>query len=192
MKDTVCLFLAYIIIGRIDGKSSKFSIKGKVIIDDDVDMNWIHKTRVILGNGLQSTYLHPNGSFSFEYINSGNYMLSVISPNHFFQSLYVKVDADGSLSAKTINQPNFIFQNEFIFTSKLRANYEIQKSDYNILGFLKNPIFMLLVFSFVLVKVQGILSSYLTDETPDPATTSSQVRESIKSTLDRVFKPKET
>ncbi|KAF0992751.1 hypothetical protein HZS_7823 [Henneguya salminicola] len=165
---------------------NNFSIHGKVMIDDD-DFDWLKTTRIFLGNNLDSMYLNIDGTFIFENVPSGYYLLSVVSPNHYFSPILVKIDSEGAAIGRYINDLDISFSSPFLFQSKIRSSYTKNQPKYNFFSILSNPLIIFAVVSLILVKAQGSISNFMENNNLNANTEATATKKSIQETISYVF-----
>ncbi|KAF1740119.1 hypothetical protein MXB_417, partial [Myxobolus squamalis] len=100
-----------------------------------------------------------DGSFRFENMPSGYFALNVISPNHYFSPVLVRVEKDGAVSARYIGDLESNILLPIVFHSLNRINYSKPQSEYTFYSILTNPLIILVGVSFLLVKLQGSFSN---------------------------------
>lgn len=169
---------------------ARYMIEGTVSIDDQ-NFEWLRNTRVVIGDELESTYLGLDGTFKFDGLLPGEYLVSVVSPNHYFRPVQVKIATDGTTIAIYIGELNGNLRLPLVFSSNTRANYRIITDEYNIFALLNNPLLILVAVSFGLVKLQSFLSGYTEGDHANEAKSLKTTKKSIMEAIEWVF-PKET
>uniref|UniRef100_A0A6B2LKA5 ER membrane protein complex subunit 7 beta-sandwich domain-containing protein n=1 Tax=Arcella intermedia TaxID=1963864 RepID=A0A6B2LKA5_9EUKA len=115
-------------------------------------------------NSKNSSYVqHPNqdGKFSFEHLESGSYLLQIISTHYKYDPLRVDVNTkqNGKITAFTA-QKNTKITHPFTISPTDRKQYFEEVKQFNVFGFLFQNIFMvvmlgMVVVMFVLQKLAG-------------------------------------
>ncbi|KAI9317923.1 hypothetical protein BX666DRAFT_1856607, partial [Dichotomocladium elegans] len=115
-------------------------------------------TRVILDGGRYSTLVKANGQFEFADIKAGSYLLEVQSLDYVFPKLRLDVDAEKGIVRAAYNiygqswdATGYSVGQPLELRAKDVANYFSKRQGFNLLGMFKNPMFLMIGFSGVML-----------------------------------------
>ena len=79
------------------------SIKGRVTIEDEDELNWLSETFVVADGGKYHGYLKKNGEFTINRIPSGSHLVEVVSPKYTFDPVRVDITKSGRIRVREVN-----------------------------------------------------------------------------------------
>ncbi|KAI9034002.1 hypothetical protein CLU79DRAFT_726597 [Phycomyces nitens] len=165
---TYIAWLASLLFTIAQAAKVKGVIKTNGILKDTTQLS--PSTRVTLNGEAHSTWIKKNGEFEFLDIAPGSYLLEVRSIDYIFPKLRVDVDGEGDVSGAYTGSgiswaaTGLPVDHPFELKAKLEAEYFIKKQGFNILGMFKNPMFLMLGFSAVIMFIMPKMMKNLDPE----------------------------
>ncbi|KAJ3923018.1 hypothetical protein F5877DRAFT_74747 [Lentinula edodes] len=170
------LFLGFLYIG-----SSAIDVKGHVSWNDVCrgkflpssavasltiqypGYNQLGHSRVVLDNDKHSGGILKDGSFVIPNVPSGTYLLSVISHDYQFEQMRVDVKDSISFEEPVVEVRPYVLGTPMSpastillpypikLSARQRFNYFVPRESFNIMGMLKSPMILMMVFAGALV-----------------------------------------
>ncbi|KAI8370434.1 uncharacterized protein BYT42DRAFT_582392 [Radiomyces spectabilis] len=128
-------------------------------------------TRVILNGGQYSAFLRRDGQFSLDHVAPGSYLLEVQNIDYVFPRLRVDVSDDNSIKAAFTgigvgwDNTGYSVNHPFDLKAKSKAEYFMERQAFNVLGMFKNPMFLMLGVSGVIMFAMPKLMANMDPET---------------------------
>lgn len=96
-----------------DGQS-RYSIEGRLFLPDGVLLspNWQSNVRLHINGGDNLGFVKEDGSFVIHNLDTGSYVLEVLSPEYAYESVRVEINSKGKFRARKVNhiQTNLVVQ----------------------------------------------------------------------------------
>ncbi|KIK71201.1 hypothetical protein GYMLUDRAFT_33341 [Collybiopsis luxurians FD-317 M1] len=174
---TLLLFLGFLSLG-----TTAVDINGRITWNDVCrGYNELGHSKVVLDNEDFSGGVLKNGSFLIPNVPSGTYLLSVISHDYLFDQLRVDV-TDSNVEVRsyipgTPMNPSspVILPYPIRLAARQKLNYFVPLESFDVMGMLKNPMILMMVFAGGLVLGMPYLMKNL-----DPESLEELKREQAK------------
>ncbi|KAJ4486348.1 hypothetical protein J3R30DRAFT_3655533 [Lentinula aciculospora] len=145
------LFLGLLSIGI-----SAIDIKGQISWNDVCQgYSQLGHSRVVLDNEKYSGGVSKDGSFVISNVPSGVYLLSIISHDHQFDqddSSSEPIEVRPYIPATPMSPASMILLPHPIrLSARQRFNYFVPRESFNIMGMLKSPMILMMIFAGGLV-----------------------------------------
>ena len=79
------------------------SIKGRVTIENEDELNWLSETFVVADGGKFHGFLKKNGEFTINRVPSASYLVEVVSPKYIFNPVRVDITKSGRIRVREVN-----------------------------------------------------------------------------------------
>ncbi|KAJ3790240.1 hypothetical protein GGU10DRAFT_371313 [Lentinula aff. detonsa] len=159
LPTVICiLFLGCLFLG-----SSAVDVKGQISWNDICrEYNQLGHARVVLDNMKYGGGVLKDGSFVIPNVPSGTYLLSVISHDHKFDQMRIDIK-DSTSSGEFIEVRPYIpgtpmnpastilLPYPITISARERFNYFVPRESFNIMGMLKSPMILMMIFAGGLV-----------------------------------------
>ncbi|ORY99886.1 hypothetical protein BCR43DRAFT_125960 [Syncephalastrum racemosum] len=135
------------------------SVIGKLIPNGILDITKLDpSTRAILNGGVYSAPVRLDGSFELRDIAPGSYLLEIESINYIFPKLRVDVKDETVKAAYTAlgvnwDSTGYSVSHPFELGAKAPSIYFAERQGFNVLGMFKNPMFLMIGFSGLMMLV---------------------------------------
>ncbi|KAJ4494349.1 hypothetical protein C8R41DRAFT_919316 [Lentinula lateritia] len=125
--------------------------------------NQLGHSRVVLDNDKHSGGILKDGSFVIPNVPSGTYLLSVISHDYQFEQMRVDVKDSISFEEPVVEIRPYVLGTPMSpastillpypikLSARQRFNYFVPRDSFNIMGMLKSPMILMMVFAGALV-----------------------------------------
>ena len=141
--------------------SSNFQIEGKVAPPDFIPKDWYWTTKIYLEGGKRMGYLKDDNSFVITGLPSGTYLLEVLNPDYYYESVRVDINSKGKVRARKVNnvQPKKrpaepdVLHYPLQLKSLGRFKYFQAKEEWKVTDILMNPTVIMMVLPLLLIKV---------------------------------------
>ncbi|KAJ3971333.1 hypothetical protein EV361DRAFT_962692 [Lentinula raphanica] len=147
------LFLGFLILG-----TSAVDVKGQISWNDICrGYSQLGHAKVVLDNMRYSGGILRDGFFIIPNVPSGTYLLSVISHDHQFDQMRVDIKDDSVevhpyIPGTPMNPPSTILlPYPITLSARQRFNYFAPRESFNIMGMLKSPMILMMIFGGGLV-----------------------------------------
>ncbi|KAL1935198.1 hypothetical protein VTP01DRAFT_4338 [Rhizomucor pusillus] len=117
-------------------------------------------TRAVLDGGKYTALIRADGQFEFNDIAPGSYLLEIQSADFIFPKVRVDIQADDAKVRGAYTQYGSLWDSRgfsldypFELRAKATANYFTTPQKFNLLGMFKNPMFLMIGFSAVMMLV---------------------------------------
>ncbi|KAK0465396.1 uncharacterized protein EV420DRAFT_1475533 [Desarmillaria tabescens] len=128
-------------------------------------------SKVVLDNGRRSGGVVRDGSFTIHDVPTGTYILSVLTHDFVFDQLRIDVLQDATVEARpyppgtSLNPP---VPNRLSYpltlTPRTKHKYFVPPDSFNMLGMLKSPMVLMMVFTGVMVLAMPYLMKNMDPE----------------------------
>ncbi|KAI8099069.1 uncharacterized protein BX664DRAFT_320315 [Halteromyces radiatus] len=114
-------------------------------------------TKVTL-SGIHSTFIQSDGSFVFDDVTPGSYLLEVNNIDFIFPKLRVDIKENEVAGSYTglgagWDKTGYALPHPFVLRAKAEADYFVERQGFNVIGMFKNPMFLMLGFSGLMMLV---------------------------------------
>jgi len=137
--------------------SSNFQIEGKVAPPDFKPKDWYWTTKIYLEGGKRMAYLKEDNSFVITGLPSGSYLLEVINPDYYYESVRVDINSKGKVRARKVTnvQPSQVNQLPYPLRMKSqgRFKYFTAREEWKVTDMLMNPMVIMMVLPLLLITV---------------------------------------
>jgi len=140
---------------RAEGSPITTEIRGRLFLpDDNSPLNTT--TRITINDGEYITYTKPDGSFIFHNVGPGNHLLQAQSLTYLFSQVKIQLIESTMSSPKCIEYayPGATKQaipHPLILTAHAKYDFFEKRQRFSLLSMLNNPMFMMMLFSVVLM-----------------------------------------
>ncbi|CAO3647737.1 unnamed protein product [Cunninghamella blakesleeana] len=161
MTKNILLLLSLVIACLFPIFTSASIINGNIvtngILTGKLDKHLCPSTRVTL-SGVYTAAVTEDGSFSFYNVAPGSYLLEIYNIDYIFPKLRVNVkenEIDGAYVGVGIgwDKTGYAVPHPFVLKAKAEAEYFTPKQGFNVLGMFKNPMFLMLGFSGIMMFI---------------------------------------
>lgn len=138
---------------------SAVDIKGKIVDNEamHIDLKSLSATRVVLDDGTYSGWVTRNGNFHIPHVPPGTYILTVLSPQHWFDQLRIDVLPSSDLpevrpylpgtplyssTAQHITLPYPLH-----LEPKRKLDFFVPQESFNALALLKSPMVIMMIIT---------------------------------------------
>ncbi|KAK0246062.1 hypothetical protein EDD85DRAFT_944440 [Armillaria nabsnona] len=128
-------------------------------------------SKVVLDNGRRSGGVVQDGSFTIHDVPAGTYVLSVLTHDFVFDQLRIDVLQDATVEARPyppatpLNPPvPNLLPYPLTLTPRTKHNYFVPPDSFNMLGMLKSPMVLMMVFTGVMVLAMPYLMKNMDPE----------------------------
>uniref|UniRef100_H2ZH01 Endoplasmic reticulum membrane protein complex subunit 7 n=1 Tax=Ciona savignyi TaxID=51511 RepID=H2ZH01_CIOSA len=133
-------------------KSSK--VHGRIYLPNHKEMA---ETTIIMDGGLYKCFMKSDGSFSFHNVETGSYVIEVLSPSYMFEPVRVDISSKGKVRARKLNnlKPSSVTLVKYPLDLKPLGlmKYFQQREKFSILDMLKNPMVLMMVLPMLMLVV---------------------------------------
>ncbi|KAI8968886.1 hypothetical protein BDF20DRAFT_891990 [Mycotypha africana] len=166
-------------------------IRGKIITNNVIDdvSKLSPSTRITLNGASSIVNVDKNGEFIFPNVEAGSYLLEVQSIDYLFPKLRVDVKEDNHIHATYTavgldwNQRGLALGYPLEIQAKAEAEYFVHRQGFNILGMFKNPMFLMVGFSGLMMLVMPKMMNSLKNMDPDAADDVNESRSQAEKML---------
>lgn len=121
-----------------------------------IDETPVNSTKIVLNGGEFTSYSKPDGSFSFYHVPPGVHVLDVLSHSLHFGQIKIQLLADSMDAPNCIEYaypgaPKQVVPHPLILKAHATYEYFEKRPGFSLLNILKNPMILLMVFSFGLM-----------------------------------------
>ncbi|KAI8072552.1 hypothetical protein BC940DRAFT_330691 [Gongronella butleri] len=123
------------------------------------DLRQVRSSTTVSLSGMYSTLVRADGSFTFEHVEPGSYLLQVDSIDFIFPKLRVDITQDGQITGAYTglgqgwDKTGYGVPYPFALRAKAHADYFLAKQSFNMLAMFKNPMFLMIGFSGIMMFV---------------------------------------
>ncbi|KAK0481900.1 hypothetical protein IW261DRAFT_1563186 [Armillaria novae-zelandiae] len=134
---------------------------------NDVFSSWV-QSKVVLDNGRRSGGVVQDGSFTIHDVPAGTYILSVSTHDFVFDQMSFRmptVEARPYPPATPLNPPvPNLLPYPLTLTPRTKHNYFVPPDSFNMLGMLKSPMVLMMVFTGAMVLAMPYLMKNMDPE----------------------------
>ncbi|KAI8888956.1 hypothetical protein K501DRAFT_329566 [Backusella circina FSU 941] len=158
------------------------------LIQDVQDIN-LATTRVVLNGAQHTAHINTKGHFEFPSIQPGSYLLEIQSIDYIFPKLRVDVSDDEKISATYTglgidwNQRGFSVDYPLQIQAKAEADYFMEHKTFNVMGMFKNPMFLMMGFSALMMLFMPRMLKSVQDMDPEAFKEISQNQADAQKTI---------
>ncbi|XP_058839953.1 ER membrane protein complex subunit 7 homolog [Topomyia yanbarensis] len=138
----------------------RYTIEGKVYPPElfgGSDLTWQIDTQISINGGEYKGFLKDDGSFIISSIPSGSYVVEIINPDYYYESVRVEINPKGKFRARKLNyvQPSQVVQVPYPLKLKalMRFRYFQQREQWKITDFLFNPMVLMMILPLFIMLV---------------------------------------
>ncbi|XP_058461635.1 ER membrane protein complex subunit 7 homolog [Malaya genurostris] len=170
MKNIVIPLLAAILtlLNNVTGDTSideydettRYTIEGKVYPPElfgGSDLTWQIDTQISINGGEYKGFLRDDGSFIITSVPSGSYVVEIMNPDYYYESVRVEINPKGKFRARKLNyvQPSQVVQVPYPLKLKAltRFRYFQQREQWKITDFLFNPMVLMMILPLFIMLV---------------------------------------
>lgn len=147
-------------------ESGRYTIEGKVYPPElfgGADLSWQIDTQISINGGEYKGFLREDGSFIISSVPSGSYVVEIINPDYYYESVRVEINPKGKFRARKLNyvQPSQVVQVPYPLKLKAltRFRYFQQREQWKITDFLFNPMVLMMILPlFVMLVLPKMMS----------------------------------
>merc|ERR1739836_124913 len=137
--------------------SLTFHIEGKITPPETKPKDWYWTTRILLDGGKRLAYLKEDNSFVITGLPSGSYLLEVLNPDYYYESVRVDINSKGKVRARKVNnvQPSQVNQLPYPLRMKSRGRFKYfqAREEWKITDMLMSPMVLMMVLPLLLITV---------------------------------------
>ncbi|KAI8333493.1 hypothetical protein EDC96DRAFT_470063 [Choanephora cucurbitarum] len=176
-------FLSLLITSLLLAITNALKLQGRIVpnaIIEDIAKIDSSTTRVVLNGAQYTAHIDAKGEFSFPNVRPGSYLLEVQSIQHVYPKLRVDIGEDDEVRASYTgigidwNQRGYSVPHPFDLQAKAESEYFMQRQGFNLMGMFKNPMFLMLGFSAIMMFFMPKLMAAVQDMDPEAANEISQ------------------
>ncbi|KAE9410901.1 hypothetical protein BT96DRAFT_242326 [Gymnopus androsaceus JB14] len=152
------MFFSLLFLSFLSVCITAIDVKGSIAWNDVCpEYSQLGHSRVVLDNEKFSAGVLKDGSFAIPNVPSGTYLLSVISHDYIFDQLRIDVtsevvEAHPYVPGTPMNPPSSILLPYPVrLSAQQKFNYFIPLESFNIMGMLKSPMILIMIFGGGLV-----------------------------------------
>lgn len=147
-------------------ETGRYTIEGKVYPPElfgGSDLSWQIDTQISINGGEYKGFLRDDGSFVISSVPSGSYVVEIINPDYYYESVRVEINPKGKFRARKLNyvQPSQVVQVPYPLKLKAltRFRYFQQREQWKITDFLFNPMVLMMILPlFVMLILPKMMS----------------------------------
>lgn len=147
-------------------ETGRYTIEGKVYPPElfgGSDLSWQIDTQISINGGEYKGFLRDDGSFIISSVPSGSYVVEIINPDYYYESVRVEINPKGKFRARKLNyvQPSQVVQVPYPLKLKAltRFRYFMQREQWKITDFLFNPMVLMMILPlFVMLILPKMMS----------------------------------
>ncbi|XP_055618863.1 ER membrane protein complex subunit 7 homolog [Toxorhynchites rutilus septentrionalis] len=141
-------------------ESGRYTIEGKVYPPElfgGSDLTWQIDTQISINGGEYKGFLKEDGTFIISAVPSGSYVVEIINPDYYYESVRVEINPKGKFRARKLNyvQPSQVIQVPYPLKLKAltRFRYFQQREQWKITDFLFNPMVLMMILPLFIMLV---------------------------------------
>lgn len=141
-------------------ESGRYTVEGKVYPPElfgGSDLTWQIDTQISINGGEYKGFLKDDGSFIISAVPSGSYVVEIINPDYYYESVRVEINPKGKFRARKLNyvQPSQVVQVPYPLKLKAltRFRYFQQREQWKITDFLFNPMVLMMILPLFIMLV---------------------------------------
>ncbi|KAF5382920.1 hypothetical protein D9757_006372 [Collybiopsis confluens] len=195
------MVLLFVLLGFLSLVKAGTDIKGRIVWNDvcrgelqlfsrsnrvveranSPGYNELGHSRAVLDNGDWSGGILRNGSFLIPNVPAGTYLFSIVSHDYLFDQLRVdvsdsEVEAHPYIPGTAMNPASTLaLSYPLKLSARQKSNYFVPVESFNIMGMLKNPMILMMIFAGGLVLGMPYLMKNL-----DPESLEDFKKEQVK------------
>ncbi|XP_065085942.1 ER membrane protein complex subunit 7 homolog [Ochlerotatus camptorhynchus] len=141
-------------------ESGRYTIEGKVYPPElfgGSDLTWQIDTHISINAGEYKGFLKDDGSFVISSVPSGSYVVEILNPDYYYESVRVEINPKGKFRARKLNyvQPSQVVQVPYPLKLKAltRFRYFQQREQWKITDFLFNPMVLMMILPLFIMLI---------------------------------------
>lgn len=141
-------------------ESGRYTIEGKVYPPElfgGSDLTWQIDTHISINGGEYKGFLKDDGSFVISSVPSGSYVVEILNPDYYYESVRVEINPKGKFRARKLNyvQPSQVVQVPYPLKLKAltRFRYFQQREQWKITDFLFNPMVLMMILPLFIMLI---------------------------------------
>lgn len=141
-------------------ESGRYAIEGRVYPPElfgGSDLTWQIDTQISINGGEYKGFLKDDGSFVISSVPSGSYVVEILNPDYYYESVRVEINPKGKFRARKLNyvQPSQVVQVPYPLKLKAltRFRYFQQREQWKITDFLFNPMVLMMILPLLIMLV---------------------------------------
>ncbi|CAO3593209.1 unnamed protein product [Absidia cylindrospora] len=135
------------------------SVEGSLVTNGILtDLRRLRPSTKVTLSGIYNAFVQSDGTFSFDDVPAGSYLLEVNNIDYIFPKLRVDVKENTVDGAYTVlgvgwDKTGYAIPHPFVLRAKAEADYFVERQGFNVMGMFKNPMFLMLGFSGIMMLV---------------------------------------
>ncbi|XP_062562915.1 ER membrane protein complex subunit 7 homolog [Armigeres subalbatus] len=141
-------------------ESGRYTIEGRVYPPElfgGSDLTWQIDTHISINGGEYKGFLKDDGSFVISSVPSGSYVVEILNPDYYYESVRVEINPKGKFRARKLNyvQPSQVVQVPYPLKLKAltRFRYFQQREQWKITDFLFNPMVLMMILPLLIMLI---------------------------------------
>ncbi|XP_055587493.1 ER membrane protein complex subunit 7 homolog [Uranotaenia lowii] len=141
-------------------ETGRYIIEGKVYPPElfgGSDLSWQVDTQISINGGEYKGFLKDDGSFIISSVPSGSYVVEILNPDYYYESVRVEINPKGKFRARKLNyvQPSQVVQVPYPLKLKAltRFRFFAQREQWKITDFLFNPMVLMMILPLFIMLV---------------------------------------
>ncbi|KAI8334280.1 hypothetical protein BC941DRAFT_432564 [Chlamydoabsidia padenii] len=178
MARHLVLALSLLISCLLTGFAHAVQVQGQLVTNGILtDVRRLRPSTKVSLSGIYSTFVQSDGSFIFTNVAPGSYLLEVNNIDYIFPKLRVDVKenvVEGAYAGLGVgwDKTGYSIPHPFVLRAKADADYFMERQGFNVMGMFKNPMFLMLGFSAIMMLVMPKMLKNLDPEALQDATQS--------------------
>ncbi|XP_002128664.2 endoplasmic reticulum membrane protein complex subunit 7 [Ciona intestinalis] len=148
------IVLSFVLIVLTASICESYKVNGRVYLPSG---DAIAETNLVMDGGLYKSFIKPDGSFTFHNVQSGSYVIEVLSPKYMFEPVRVDVSSKGNVRARKLNnlKPSSVSLVKYPLDLKPLGlvKYFQTREKFSIFDMLKNPMVLMMVLPMLMLVV---------------------------------------
>ncbi|KAJ1703606.1 hypothetical protein LUZ63_003385 [Rhynchospora breviuscula] len=146
------------ILAAAPGTGEGYSIAGRVKLDNFVIQGFGHspklsEIKVILNGGQRTTFVRPDGYFSFHDVPAGTHLIEVSSIGYLFSPVRVDISARNPGKIQAALTENSRALNELVLEPMKDEQYYEIREPFSMLSLVKSPMGLMIGFMVLVMFV---------------------------------------
>ncbi|KAI8367335.1 hypothetical protein BD560DRAFT_399926 [Blakeslea trispora] len=172
--------------------TTAFNLQGRIVtnaIVEDIAKIDSSTTRAVLNGAQYTAHIDAKGEFVFPNVKPGSYLLEIQSIQHIYPKLRVDIGEDDQVRASYTgigidwNQRGYSVPHPFELQAKAESEYFMQRQGFNVMSMFKNPMFLMLGFSAIMMFFMPKLMAAVKDMDPEAAKEFSKLQTDAQTML---------
>ncbi|ORZ15181.1 hypothetical protein BCR42DRAFT_416575 [Absidia repens] len=153
------VLLISLVVSCLFATAAAVSVEGSLVTNGILtDLRRLRPSTKVSLSGIYYTFVQKDGTFSFDDVPAGSYLLEVNDIDYIFPKLRVDVKentVDGAYTGLGVgwDKTGYAIPHPFVLRAKAEADYFVERQGFNVMGMFKNPMFLMLGFSGIMMLV---------------------------------------